>query len=207
MYTTINLFLKSVVAASMCKVDAISLSHEQLSYAREKHSFDQRINYFYKDYRDACGSYDRIVSIEMFEAVGQRYWESYFSSLSHLLKSGGTAVLQVITIAEDRFEEYCRNPDFIQRYIFPGGMLPTRTHLMQLLRDAEFELVEDKWFGKDYATTLSLWRSTFESKLPKLRELGFDDNFIRMWRYYLAYCETGFILGSTNVGLLKLSRH
>jgi len=196
----------AMATSAECQVDALSLSHEQLAYARENYSVDQRINYSFKDYRDARGLYDRIVSIEMFEAVGQRYWERYFASLNRLLRSGGIAVLQVITIAEDRFDEYCENPDFIQRYIFPGGMLPTRTHLMNLIKNSGFELVADSWFGQDYATTVSRWRDTFESHLPTVRSLGYDDNFIRMWRYYFAYCEVGFTLGSTDVGMLKLVR-
>lgn len=196
----------AIANSANCSVDAVSLSQEQLSYARLTHSVDERVNYLFQDYREINGIYDRIVSIEMFEAVGQQYWARYFDRLSTLLRSGGTAVLQVITIAEDRFESYRKSPDFIQRYIFPGGMLPTRTQLAELISGAGFELVDDKWFGQDYALTLSRWRSAFEGKLPQVKALGYDDKFIRLWRYYLAYCEVGFTLGETNVGMLKLAR-
>ena len=142
----------------------------------------------------------------MFEAVGERYWQTYFDKLGTLLGPGGTAVLQVITILEERFETYRASPDFIQRYIFPGGMLPSKTHLAALADRAGFELAHTEWFGASYARTLERWRERFEQASRDVRAEGFDERFVRMWRYYLAYCEAGFRHGSTDVGLLVLRR-
>ena len=142
----------------------------------------------------------------MFEAVGEKYWTTYFNKLSELLEKGGTAVLQVITIAEEQFDEYKAKPDFIQRYIFPGGMLPSKTHLQELLDQAGFDLVKSDWFGKSYATTLKLWKERFDEVDWDLQTHGFDERFVRMWRYYLAYCETGFRFERTDVGQLLLAK-
>lgn len=195
-----------------CQVEGISLSHEQLLYARQHNSIvaDQQspgcTEFRHQDYRAVTGTYDHIVSIEMFEAVGEQYWETYFNKLSDLLETGGSAVLQVITIAEDRFEEYRSSPDFIQRYIFPGGMLPTKSHLKDLVEKAGFELVESDWFGISYAETLKRWRERFDLVTREVTALGFDERFLRMWRYYLDYCETGFRFGRTDVGQLLLRK-
>jgi cyclopropane-fatty-acyl-phospholipid synthase len=153
-----------------------------------------------------AGKYDHIVSIEMFEAVGEQYWTTYFDKLAELLEQGGSAVLQVITIVEDRFDEYRASPDFIQRYIFPGGMLPSKTHLTELIDKAGFELVQADWFGQSYAETLARWRTRFDQVTREVNALGFDERFLRMWRYYLDYCETGFRFGRTDVGQLLLCR-
>jgi len=195
-----------------CRVEGISLSQEQLRYAREFNHVegDEQIpgstEFRYQDYRAVQGQYEHIVSIEMFEAVGEQYWSTYFGKLSELLEQGGTAVLQVITIDEDRFDEYRASPDFIQRYIFPGGMLPTKTHLSQLVKAAGFELVEVDWFGPSYAQTLVHWRERFDQVVSEVTSLGFDERFLRMWRYYLDYCETGFRVGRTDVGQLVLRK-
>ena len=142
----------------------------------------------------------------MFEAVGQQYWETYFNKLSALLESGGSAVIQTITLAENRFDAYRARPDFIQRYIFPGGMLPTKPLLTQLIEQAGFELEQTHWFGESYAQTLAAWREKFELASKEIKALNFDDRFLRMWRYYLVYCETGFQIGHTDVGLLKIRK-
>ncbi|MBX2878782.1 MAG: cyclopropane-fatty-acyl-phospholipid synthase family protein [Granulosicoccus sp.] len=194
-----------------CTVNGISLSHEQLRYAEEHNSISSkgkgaRTRYLHKDYREVAGRFDHIVSIEMFEAVGERYWKTYFSKLSNLLEQGGTALLQVITIAEERFDTYQAKPDFIQRYIFPGGMLPSKTHLQELVHQAGFELVEVDWFGQSYAKTLEIWRHRFEQVAHEVAALGFDDRFLRMWRYYLNYCEVGFQIERTDVGQLLLAK-
>lgn len=160
----------------------------------------------YCDYRDLNGKFDHIVSIEMFEAVGQQYWETYFNKLSDLLNSGGSAVIQTITLAEDRFDAYRGRPDFIQRYIFPGGMLPTKKLLIQLVEQAGFELEQSHWFGQSYAQTLVAWREKFEQASREVVALNFDERFLRMWRYYLVYCETGFQMGHTDVGLLSIRK-
>ncbi len=195
-----------------CEVEGISLSHEQLRYAQEHNSViadDQspgQTEFRHQDYRAVEGTYDHIVSIEMFEAVGEQYWVTYFNKVSDLLETGGSAVLQVITIAEDRFEEYRSSPDFIQRYIFPGGMLPTKSHLEELVEGAGFELIGTDWFGISYAETLARWRERFDQVTREVGALGFDDRFLRMWRYYLDYCETGFRFGRTDVGQLLLRK-
>jgi cyclopropane-fatty-acyl-phospholipid synthase len=203
---------RKLAEESACHVEGISLSHEQLKYARDNNSIVSQseqlgsTEYKHQDYRHVEGKYDHIVSIEMFEAVGEQYWETYFSKLSELLDQGGTALLQVITIAEERFEEYRASPDFIQRYIFPGGMLPSKTHLKQLIDKAGFELVDTEWFGHSYATTLERWRESFELANRDVHAQGFDDRFMRMWRYYLSYCETGFNYKRTDVGQLLLCK-
>ena len=198
-----------VANQSLVDIEGISLSTEQLAYAKKHNSVstDSGIGsttFRHQDYREVEGTYDHVMSIEMFEAVGEQYWETYFNRLKQLLKNNGTAVLQVITIDESRFEKYRKQPDFIQRYIFPGGMLPTRTHLAKLAEDAGFEIDQSHWFGKSYAKTLADWRHKFETVHGEVMSQGFDDRFIRMWRYYLVYCETGFNLGFTDVGLIKL---
>lgn len=199
-----------LATTAQCAVEGISLSHEQLRYAQEHNSVvesDQHQGstlFRHQDYRQVSGTYDHIVSVEMFEAVGEQYWTTYFSKLSALLETRGTAVLQVITIAEDRFEDYKASPDFIQRYIFPGGMLPSKTHLSELINQAGFDIVKTDWFGKSYATTLRLWRERFDQVSRDVQAQGFDERFARMWRYYLSYCETGFQFERTDVGQLLL---
>jgi len=196
------------------QVHGISLSSEQLQYANENNLVSNtkethaagRTSFEYIDYRDVTGKFDHIVSIEMFEAVGQQYWETYFNKLASMLESGGTAVIQTITLLEERFDAYRAGPDFIQRYIFPGGMLPTKTLLAQHLLKAGFALEQQYWFGDSYARTLAAWRSRFEQASRDIKSLDFDDRFMRMWRYYLVYCETGFNIGSTDVGLLKIRK-
>ncbi len=188
-------------------VTAISLSKEQLAYAQSKYENNANsIDFEYIDYRNVSGKFDHIFSIEMFEAVGQQYWATYFNKLSELLDAGGTAVLQVITLLEDRFETYRARPDYIQKYIFPGGMLPTKTHLKEYAENAGFDLEHDQWFGNSYAKTLSDWHSRFEAATDDIKSLSFDERFIRMWRYYLVYCETGFSIGHIDVGLVKLKK-
>jgi len=202
------------LAHAGCRVEGISLSREQLAWAdaqeRTGHPAEDgsggSTEFRYQDYRAVEGTYDHVVSIEMFEAVGEQYWTVYFEKLAALLDQGGTALLQVITILEERFEVYRSHPDFIQRYIFPGGMLPTKTRLAELANAAGFELEASDWFGISYADTLVQWRERFEAKAREVQALGFDDRFVRMWRYYLAYCEAGFRHGSTDVGMLKLRR-
>lgn len=197
---------------SDCTVDGISLSHEQLRFAQQHNNVKSapagkaRTRYRHQDYREVSGKYDHIVSIEMFEAVGEQYWRTYFNKLSELLDHGGTALLQVITIAEERFEEYRASPDFIQRYIFPGGMLPSKTHLQELVNHAGFDVVQSDWFGHSYAKTLEMWRESFDQVAREVQALGFDDRFQRMWRYYLSYCETGFQFERTDVGQLLLAK-
>ena len=190
-----------------CKVTGLTLSEEQLAYARSRlvgypeGAAEIRL----QDYRDVEGTFDRIVSIEMVEAVGERYWPVYFAKLRSLLKSQGHAVLQAITISDERFETYRSKPDFIQRYIFPGGMLPTARIIREHAARAGLCLTAQESFGPSYARTLSEWRDRFLAAWPQIEALGFDARFKRMWLYYLAYCEAGFRAGAIDVGFYKLT--
>ena len=165
-----------------------------------------RVDLRFQDYRDEKGLYDRIVSIEMFEAVGEKYWPAYFSKLRECLKPGGKAGLQIITIKPEAFDQYRSNPDFIQKYVFPGGMLPTPDHLAELGRKVELSIVKDFGFGLDYARTLAEWRERFWNVWERVRPLGFDDRFKRLWEFYLFYCEAGFRAKNIDVRQVVFSR-
>ncbi|KAA0875699.1 SAM-dependent methyltransferase [Nitrincola tapanii] len=189
------------------RVFGITLSKEQLAYAQariQQAGLTDLCQFSLTDYRDLKQSYDHIVSIEMFEAVGEENWPTYFNTLKRVLKPGGKAVLQIISIENKRFESYRRDPDFIQRYIFPGGMLPSPERLTHEVRQAGFHLSATHTFGKDYAHTLKLWRHSFLEQWPRIQAQGFDERFKRMWLYYLAYCEGGFDAGSIDVGFYQL---
>jgi cyclopropane-fatty-acyl-phospholipid synthase len=153
-----------------------------------------------QDYREVEGSFDKIVSIEMFEAVGQEYWQTYLEVLTRCLKLGGQAALQIITIDNDRYASYQNDPEFIQRYIFPGGMLPSPEVLGKALNQAKLKITNAFYFGKSYAETLRRWDQTFQANWPEIKKLGFDERFYRMWRYYFCYCEVGFDQGVIDVG-------
>ena len=184
------------------RVRAITISQEQLAYARERLSragLAHIASVEFRDYRDVEGTYDHIVSIEMIEAVGERHWPSYFDALKRHLNPRGRAIVQAITIADDCFERYRRGADFIQTYIFPGGMLPSAENLRAQARRAGMALAGAHAFGRDYALTLEAWLGRFDGVVERVRGLGFDDRFVRMWRYYLAYCAAGFSSGRTDV--------
>lgn len=190
-------------------VAGVTLSSEQLTFARqlvEKENLTDNVTLELTDYRDVKGSYDRIVSIEMLEAVGQAYWPTYFKTLHDRLNPGGFAVLQVITIDEARFESYRQTPDFIQRHIFPGGMLPTTAMIAEFSKGAGLTLVSTQCFGKDYAKTLIEWRDRFLASWPRIEAMGFPKRFRRLWEYYLCYCEAGFRAGTIDVGFYVLSK-
>jgi cyclopropane-fatty-acyl-phospholipid synthase len=192
------------IAQAGARVTGLTLSKEQLHHAETVIAADglkPRVDLRLQDYRDVGGLFDRIASIEMFEAVGERYWPAYFRTIRERLKPGGHAVLQIITIAEARFEDYRRNPDFIQRYIFPGGMLPSPERLRQAVAEAGLMLAEVETFGRSYALTLAEWRRRFLAAWPEIRAQGYPERFRRMWEYYLAYCEAGFLTGAIDVGL------
>ncbi|MBS1207891.1 MAG: Cyclopropane-fatty-acyl-phospholipid synthase [Proteobacteria bacterium] len=185
-----------------CRVTGLTLSHEQLAWAREraqKKGFADKTEFVLRDYRDERGQYDHIVSIEMIEAVGESYWPSYFSQLCALLKPDGRVVVQAITIADELFEHYRKDVDFIQRYIFPGGMLPSPEIFRMQADKARLAVHKAHAFGLDYARTLNEWLQRFNAKIDKVREQGFDERFVRMWQFYLAYCEAGFRARSTDV--------
>ena len=185
-----------------CRVLGLTLSPAQLAFARERAErggYADRIDLELCDYRDVRGSYDHIVSIEMIEAVGERFWPTYFGQLSAGLKPGGRCVVQAITIDDALFARYRRGTDFIQRYIFPGGMLPCPKSVRQQAGNVGLAIVDDFAFGPDYARSLAHWHRNFEAQLGAVRAQGFDERFIRMWRFYLAYCEAGFNTGDVDV--------
>ena len=178
-----------------CRVTGLTISREQLAFAQErifKAGLNERVDLRFQDYRDETGHYDGIASIEMFEAVGEKYWPVYFDKVRQCLKPGGSAGLQIITIEPESYREYRSNPDFIQKYVFPGGMLPTREHLVDLGRRVGLTMTDDFGFGLDYARTLAEWRERFWAVWQKVKPLGFDERFKRLWEFYFFYCEAGF---------------
>ncbi|MFV8834531.1 cyclopropane-fatty-acyl-phospholipid synthase family protein [Aquisalimonas sp.] len=191
------------------RVTGLSLSRRQLDWAEERSraaGLQGALTYRYRDYREETGQYDHAVSIEMFEAVGERYWPEYFDTLARCLKPGGRAALQVITIDEAAYPLYRETPDFIQLYIFPGGMLPTRGHLQRMASAAGLRLRAMAPFGLHYAETLRLWQERFDAHAASIGALGYDTHFMRMWRYYLSYCEAGFRMGHIDLVQFVLER-
>ena len=198
-----------IIERSGSHVTGLTLSTEQLAYAQRqlaRRGFAGQSDLRLQDYRDVGGTYDRVVSIEMLEAVGEAYWPTFFANLRQRLNPGGTALLQVITIDQGRFESYRRRPEFIQRYVFPGGMLPTTEILEQQVEKAGLRLASSEFFGDSYALTLAEWHARFLEAWPSISALGFDLRFKRMWEYYLAYCRLGFEIGVLNVGLYRIER-
>jgi len=172
----------------------------------EKAGLSDKVDIRLEDYRDHKGTYDGIASIEMFEAVGERYWPAYFSQINACLKAGGKAALQVITIDDDLFKSYRKRADFIQRYIFPGGMLPSETALKEQLNAASLTYDGATYFGEDYARTLRTWSKHFNEAWSEIKPMGFDESFRRMWNFYLSYCEAGFDGGRIDVGQFAISK-
>jgi cyclopropane-fatty-acyl-phospholipid synthase len=183
-------------------VTGLSLSKEQITYCRElinTHNLDKSFKVKLQDYRHEKGVFDNIVSIEMFEAVGQKYWPEFFKMMQDCLKQKGTAIIQTITIDHQYFKKYSKQSDFIQQYIFPGGMLPSSEIFEDLVKKHKFEIVSTHSFGADYARTLQIWKKNFLNNLSKIRSQGFDNNFIRKWEFYLCYCIAGFKSKRTDV--------
>jgi cyclopropane-fatty-acyl-phospholipid synthase len=177
-----------------CRVTGITLSREQLEEARRRAAaagLSDRVEFRLQDYRDLHDQYDRVVSIEMYEAVGERYWPQYFACLNRVLKPGGRAAIQGITIDHSVFDEYRQNVDFIQTHIFPGGMLASVGVFAEHARAAGLALDDPRFFGQDYARTLDEWHRRVWQARDRIRQM-FDDRFLRMWRFYLSYCEAGF---------------
>lgn len=176
-------------------VTGLTLSTEQLDFARQRlqdAGLAQQAELKLQDYRDVAGEFDGIASIEMFEAVGEPYWDSYFDSVARRLKRGGRACIQTITIADELFARYRKGSDFIQQYIFPGGMLPSPAVFRAHAQRHGLQVTAELAFGLDYARTLADWHRAFNAALPKVRSQGFDERFIRTWQFYLSYCEAGF---------------
>jgi cyclopropane-fatty-acyl-phospholipid synthase len=199
-------FAETVAREFDADVYGVTLSKEQLDYAEQRihrQGLDNRATFHFEDYRHIRGLFDRIASIEMIEAVGMENWPSYFKTLFDRLKPGGTAAIQAITISERDFEGYRSTPDFIQRYIFPGGMLMTRAAMAEQAKLVGLVLENVDNFRLSYAKTLKLWRERFLERWETIRKMGFDETFRRKWVYYLAYCEAGFAEGSIDVGIYQ----
>ena len=181
-------------------IDGYTISNQQFNYTKKNHK-----NTFFEDYRNIENKYTNIVSIEMFEAVGQKYWKTFFEKLNSMIDKNGTACLQIITINENSFSKYLSNVDFIQKYIFPGGMLPTKSILSNLFKDYGFKLYHKISFGYDYSRTLMEWKKNFNNNWEQI-SFNFDEKFKRLWNYYLDYCETGFSLDHTDVTQFYLKK-
>jgi cyclopropane-fatty-acyl-phospholipid synthase len=184
------------------RVTGLTLSPAQLEWAQRRvPAADLRL----QDYRDTTERFDHIVSIEMFEAVGERWWPTYFKTVARALKPGGRALIQSITIRDDLFADYRKGTDFIQQYVFPGGMLPSRAAFRAAAASAGLTVHGEYAFGLDYARTLATWRQSFERNWPHIAELGFDERFRRLWHLYLCYCEAGFLAGNVDVVHFELA--
>jgi cyclopropane-fatty-acyl-phospholipid synthase len=191
-----------LAAGDGLNVSGLTLSPAQLEWAQRRvPQADLRL----QDYRDLDETFDHVVSIEMFEAVGERWWPTYFRKVSHALKPGGRAVIQSITIRDDLFADYRKGTDFIQQYIFPGGMLPSRAAFRAAAARHGLVVRNEYAFGEDYARTLAEWRQAFERNWPQIAALGFDETFRRLWRLYLCYCEAGFRAGNIDVVQFELA--
>jgi len=183
-------------------VTGLTLSPAQLAWARNRvPAADLRL----QDYRDTTEQFDHVVSIEMFEAVGEPFWPGYFKTVANALKPGGRAVIQSITIRDDLFASYRKGTDFIQQYVFPGGMLPSRSAFRAAAARQGLAVRHEYAFGLDYARTLAEWRHAFEANWPAIAAQGFDENFRRLWRMYLCYCEAGFLAGNVDVVQFELT--
>lgn len=184
-------------------IKGITLSTEQKAYAQKRLGSNAQI--VLEDYRLQTGKYDALVSIEMFEAVGEAFWPTYFGKMASLLQAKGRAVIQTITIDEAHFDRYRKSGDFIRSFIFPGGMLPSPTRFTQEAQKAGLKLTDQLAFGQDYAETLKRWLNTFDNRRHEVIALGYDTGFIRMWRLYLAACAAAFAVGRTNVMQMELA--
>ena len=194
-------FAERAVAAGL-HLTGLTLSPAQLAWAQHRApEADLRL----QDYRDIAETFDHVVSIEMFEAVGERWWPSYFKTVARALKPGGKAVIQSITLRDDLFAAYRKGTDFIQQYVFPGGMLPSRPAFRAAAAQRGLVVRDEFAFGLHYARTLAEWRSAFETAWPQIATLGFDETFRRLWRLYLGYCEAGFRAGSIDVVQFELA--
>jgi cyclopropane-fatty-acyl-phospholipid synthase len=202
-------FAEFAAAEYGARVTGITISDEQLRYAQARiarAALQHRVDIRHQDYRDVTGAYDKVASIEMFEAVGEKYWPDYFGKIASVLHPGGRASLQAITIRDDLFQDYRSRTDFIQRYVFPGGMLASPSRMRAEAEKAGFHWRAATMFGNSYAETLAQWARRFKEKWRELRLLGFDERFKRLWLFYLAYCEAGFRskrIDVTQVALVK----
>ena len=188
------------------QLDSITISKEQYSYSKNLHKNNSNINVIYDDYRKINSKYNSIVSIEMFEAVGQEYWNTYFQKINNLLARNGKAVIQTITIDDKLFDSYKNSTDAIRTFIFPGGMLPSQKIFSKYACNNGFKVLDKFSFGDSYAKTLDIWHETFKSNLEDVKKLKFDEKFIRLWEYYLTSCSSSFTNERTNVYQFTLQK-
>ena len=191
------------------KVTGLTISKEQLLYAKERmknKGLEDKVDLKLQDYRDEKGVYDGVASIEMFEAVGEKYWPIYFETIKHCLKPGRQATLQIITVHDARWDVYRKSVDFIQKYIFPGGMLPSPTVLRQEVTKAGLRVQHSIEFGKSYSQTLRRWFDVFNDQWDTINDMGFDDRFRRMWNFYLTSCAATFESGNCDVTQITLQK-
>ncbi len=201
-------FAEYAAAERGLSVTGLTLSKEQLAFARErieKKGLQDKVTFKLQDYRDEKGVYDGIASIEMFEAVGEKYWPTYFDTLRNCLKPGCCATLQIITVRDDRWDIYRRGVDFIQKYIFPGGMLPSPSALRSEVDRAGLQFQKSIEFGQSYSLTLRRWYQDFNEKWDQVADLGFDERFRRMWNLYLTSCASTFSSGNCDVTQITVS--
>jgi cyclopropane-fatty-acyl-phospholipid synthase len=189
-----------------CKVTAITISEEQFKFATKRiqeANLAEKVKIVFCDYRNLSGKFDKIISIEMFEAVGSEYWSAFFKKVESVLKPKGSISLQLITIDDKIYDVYKINPDFIQKYIFPGGMLPSMKVLKNILGNTSLNIKSIDSYANDYAKTLNIWNKQFNQNWSKIEKLGFDERFKLLWNYYLSYCEGGFL--SKNIDLKQIN--
>ena len=189
-----------------CKVTAITISEEQFKFATRRIAeakLAEKVKIVFCDYRNLSGKFDKIISIEMFEAVGSEYWNTFFKKVESVLKPKGSISLQLITIDDKIYDVYKINPDFIQKYIFPGGMLPSMKVLENILGNTSLNIKSIDSYANDYAKTLNIWNKQFNQNWSKIEKLGFDERFKLLWNYYLSYCEGGFL--SKNIDLKQIN--
>ena len=193
-----------------CEVTTVTLSVEQKKLCEDRfkeHNIEDKIDILLKDYRDLNGKFDAIIAVEMFEAVGKEYFHIFFKKCQELLKPNGVLVLQVITMPDQRYKAYSKGTDFIQKYIFPGGHLPSISKILEVTsKHTRLNLNHLEEFTEDYAKTLNIWHENFEKKLEEVKKLGFDEYFIRMWKMYLNYCEAAFLTRNINLHQLVFTR-
>lgn len=193
-----------------CEVTTVTLSVEQKKLCEDRfkeHNIEDKIDILLKDYRDLNGKFDAIIAVEMFEAVGKEYFHIFFKKCQELLKPNGVLVLQVITMPDQRYDAYSKGTDFIQKYIFPGGHLPSISKILEVTsKHTRLNLNHLEEFTEDYAKTLNIWHENFEKKLEEVKNLGFDEYFIRMWKMYLNYCEAAFLTRNINLHQLVFTR-
>lgn len=202
-------FAERAATAHGLKVTGLTISQEQYDFALErmaKAGLSDRVEIKLCDYRDEKGTYDGIASIEMFEAVGQRYWPTYFNAVRDRLKPGRAATLQIITVEDARWDAYRKGVDFIQKYIFPGGMLPSPKVLRNEVEKAGLTVARSIEFGQSYSQTLRRWHETFNARWDEVQGLGFDERFRRMWNFYLTSCAAGFMTGNCDVTQITVAK-